>query len=246
MWLVALFAFLFIALVVFDFVQKPKREKAAREARERRQAEVARRGWTLEVTSSGNSTVSTYSGTTDGVRWQCEMNSWKSSRIGRASQEKVFTRWSTSEAVLPHGILAIWPNFGEAQQITTQVPQFIMNLILSPLVKALGTDAATAEFLANAMVVADHNETLNERYLLRATDEPLMHRFLDAGARGALVDAGSWLPDRSDPNHLVLALIGTQGLSILLAGWVDDINTIDRISVVGARLVNAYRVTLPA
>jgi hypothetical protein len=175
------------------------------------------------------------------------MNFWKStSRMGSTSQEKVFTRWSTSEAVLPHGILAIWPNFGEAQQITTQVPQFIMNLILSPLVKALGADAATAEFLANAIVIADHNETVKERYLLRATDERLMHRFLDAGARGAIVDAASWLPDRSDPNHLVLALIGAQGLAILLAGWVDDVKTIDRVSVVGARLANAYRATLPA
>lgn len=96
-------------------------------------------------------------------------------------QQKVFTRWSTAEAALPQGIFAIWPNFGDAQKITTQVPQFVMNLILSPLVKALGADAATAELLATATEVS---------------------------------------------------------------GWLDDLEIIERLSVAGARLAQAYRATL--
>jgi hypothetical protein len=71
-----------------------------------------------------------------------------------------------------------------------------------------------------------------------------MHRFLDAGARGALIDAARWLPERRIPHHLVLALIGTQGLSILVAGWVDDVEMIERVAIVGARLAQAYRATV--
>ncbi len=243
MWLVALFALLFVSLMVFDFVQRPKRARAAQEARERRLAEVARRGWTLEVTQTGNSNLTVYSGTTDGVPWRCEMNLWRSpGGYGRTSQEKVFTHWSAPDAVLPRGILAVWPNFGGAQ-IDVNVPQFVMNLVLGPLVRALGADAATAELLTTATVVTSDDPALNARYLLRATDARLMHRFLDAGARGALIDAAAWLPERSKPHHLVLMVAGAQGLSILLSGWVDDMEYLERVAGVGARLATAHRAT---
>jgi hypothetical protein len=50
MWLVIAFAVLLLALVIFGFIQKPKRERAAKQDRILRDAEVTRRGWTLERT----------------------------------------------------------------------------------------------------------------------------------------------------------------------------------------------------
>ncbi|HEX6086295.1 MAG TPA: hypothetical protein VF266_17325 [Thermoanaerobaculia bacterium] len=234
-WVLALFAAAFLAAMVYEWVQKPKREQAAREARERRASEVARRGWTLDVTTAHNSTIYVYSGTTGGVAWRCEMSSWTSR--GRSSQQKVFTRWSTDAGSLPEGVFVIWPSFGagDGKQIDASMPQFLLDLLLTPLIRALGADANTASLITNATPVASEDPA----YLLRATDPDAMQRFLDRGAREALRDAAPWLPQRASEHHLVIAVAGRQGLAILLRGWVDDVDLIERVALVGSRLARA-------
>lgn len=226
-----------LVLAGYDRMQKPKREQAAREAQQRRASEVARRGWTLDVTTSDNSTIYVYSGTTEGVAWRCEMSSWTSrGRVGESSHQKTFTRWSTEAGALRDGVFVIWQGFGDrGQQVHAGMPQFLLNLLLTPLIRALGADANVAARITSATPVAPDEPG----YLLRATDPAAMQLFLDRGAREALRDAAPWLPQRSAEHHLVLALAGERGLAILLRGWVDDVEWIERVAVVGSRLARA-------
>ena len=243
MWFVIAFAAVFIALVVIDLMQRPKQAREAAENRARRDAEVTRRGWTLESTTTRDQrTIVVISGTTGGVNWTCEMNARTfSNRVGEMSHERVFTRWSASEPVLREGLLSIWPRFGKAPEIGPAMPEFVLELLLTPLVRALGTDAATAEMLHTATVVSSGDTTVDTHYLIRATDGRLMHHVLDAGARAVLAEVASWFPVRSNPHHLVLATFGSQGVTILLKGWVEDLEVVDRVAVVGAALTNAFR-----
>lgn len=238
-WIIAFFVGAFVAAAVYERVQKPKREQAAREARERREAEVARRGWTLEITTGDRRVEYVYSGTTEGVAWRCEMRAWEAgSRMNRTDQQRQFTRWFTDRATVPDGMLVVWPSFGGQPQPQPgpNVPQFVMNLLLQPLLTALGGDARDAEMLQRALPVDTGDPALRANYSLRATDPALMQRFLAAGAREALAEAAPWLAGRSQPHHLVVAAVRARGLHIVLRGWVDDIGIVDRTAALGARL----------
>lgn len=242
LYLVALFLAAIFAWIVWDHLQKPKRLKKRQEEDARRQAEVARRGWTLDIQRERRNALFTYRGTTEGIPWTCEMSSWTSGpNIDSGTQTRVFTRWSSEQPVLRDGILAFWPAFGAGQQAAgPQVPQFVLNLLLAPLIKALGGKGGDASLLAQATPVVTEDAVLSKAWLLRATDPRAMHRLLEAGGREALAEAASWLPVRDNPHHLTIAAIWQPGLSIVIAGWVDEISEIERISAFGARLARAY------
>jgi hypothetical protein len=103
--------------------------------------------------------------------------------VGESSPQKVFTRWSVAEAALGDGLLVIWPKLG---------------LILTPLVNALGGDPGDGSLITSATAVTANDAAVDASYLLRATDPRWMQQFLDEGARAALAEAASSLPDRAN------------------------------------------------
>jgi hypothetical protein len=241
----SIFAIGFVALiaifVVYDLIQRPKRRKAAQEKDARLAQEAARRGWKLDVRREARRVEYDYSGTTDGIPWKFEL---RARRVGRGSnaQDRVTSRWSTSAVKTRGGILLIWPSFGMPQDVSpTNVPQFVLKLMLTPLINALGAEGPEAEMIANATAVVPDDSTLREHYLLRATEPASMERFLDAGARAALIGAAPWLPARDVPNHLIVASLAPAGLTVLVSNWIDEIDLIAKVADVGVRLAKAWQ-----
>jgi hypothetical protein len=241
-WIIAGLVALFGGVAIFERIQKPKREKAAREERQRRLDDVARRGWTLDIQQEPRLTAYTYRGTTEGVTWTCVARSWTAgsgTQTGVGTQSRVFTRWSTEDATLSDGMLAIWPSFGAAdvERVSSSMPQFLMNLLISPLLSALEAKQGDGEMLTRTTPI--HDPALAGTYLLRATDPAMMTRFLDAGARDALLSASTWWPPRNAPHHLVLGVLYRKGLALLNKGWIDDLERIDQIARIGVHLARA-------
>lgn len=237
-WYVIAFLALILGFAIWEQLQKPRRRREAQERDDLRAREAAARGWALHTERSEHSLIHRYSGTTDGIAWTLETNSW-TSRDGERTRN--FTRWSTASIWHPDGVLAIWPSFGEADKVGADAPQFILKLVLTPLMTALESDHDEAALLSKATPVAEAAPAISGSYLLRATHPQHMTRLLDAGGREALVDAAQWLPRRDAQNHLVLALFRQRGLGILVSDWVDDFATMERVATFGARLANAYR-----
>ena len=231
-----------LAAIIASAIQEPKRKREREERDRRRAEEVARHGWKLDVVRGPGRVEYRYSGRTSGVAWTCDTQSWTTGRPSTGRADRVLTRWSTDDTRTREGILAIWPSFGASQQPTgVEVPQFVLNLMLTPLINALGADAPEAGQLSTATPLIPGDPRIRDHYLLRATDPERMKRFLDAGAGSALGHASSWLPSRSNDNHLIIAVISERGLTILLRGWVDDVAAIARLSDLGAALVTAHR-----
>ncbi|MGZ8867286.1 MAG: hypothetical protein ACXW2P_03005 [Thermoanaerobaculia bacterium] len=235
----------FVALIaiflIYDRIQRPKRLKAAQEKDARLAQDAARRGWKLEVRREPRGVEYDYSGTADGIPWKFEL---RARRVGRGStaQDRVTSRWSTGAVKTRGGILLIWPSFGMTQDVPlTNVPQFVLKLMLTPLINALGAEGPEAEMIANATAVVPDDSTLRAHYLLRATEPASMERFLDAGAREALVGAAPWLPVRDTPNHLIVASLAPGGLTVLVGNWIEDLDLIAKIADVGVQLAKAWQ-----
>lgn len=232
-----------VAAIIASAIQAPKRRREAEERDRRRSEEVERRRWKLEVERAPRGLVYRYSGSSDGIAWTCETKSWSVGRTSN-SQHRVLTRWSTDDTRTREGILAIWPSFGASpQQSSLEVPQFVLNLMLTPLINALGEDAPEAAQLSTATAVVPEDPRLRDHYLLRATNPEAMQRFLGRGAGSLLADAASWLPSRSSDHHLIIAVISERGFAVLLRGWVDDVAHIARIAELGSALAKAQRGT---
>jgi hypothetical protein len=235
------FFVIFAAFVVYDMIQRPKRLKAAQEQDARMAEEVIRRGWKLEVNRAPRSVSYEYSGTSDGIPWKFELRSWQAGR-GRNSQDRVSSRWFTEAVKTRGGILLVWPSFGMPQDVSpTSVPSFVMKLMLTPLINALGAQGPEADLITNATAVGPEDPILRANYLLRATDPAAMNRFLDAGALAILVDAAPWLPVRDSANHLIVAALSEHGLTLLVSGWVNDVEVLSKIVGVGAGLARAWQ-----
>jgi hypothetical protein len=241
-WVAALFVVTVLSVALYDhFVQRPKRLSEAKEREAKRELQARMRGWKFEAERTANSLRHRYSGRTGGVDWTFETYSRTShSRIG-GTNTTVVSRWTSGDVTLPNAILAIWPSFGQPDKIGPQVPQFVMNLVLTPLIAALDATSDEARLLAEARQVPVQNAELTANYLLRASDPSTMYRFLQAGARDALAAQVSWLPSRAHENHLVIAAVWRGGVSIVLKGWVDSIDTLDKLVATGAALTNAWR-----
>lgn len=239
-WVIALIVGGILAATIYEQLQKPKRLKAAQERDEQRRTRARLNGWSFEVERGPSTVIYRYSGTTDGIAWTFETASWTSRSHGN-HRTKVTSRWWTSDVTLRDSVLAIWPSFGQADKIGPQVPQFVMNLILTPLMRSLGGDAEDAALLSNAKPVPGDDPRISSHYLLRATDPSAMQRLLESGARETLAGAASWLPVRDQRNHLVIATFLKNGFTILVSDWVDDLDLIARIVKTGAALANAYR-----
>lgn len=241
----SIFAVGFVAIIalflVYDMVQRPKRLKAAREKDARSVAEAARRGWMLAVQREPREVTYDYSGTTDGISWTFAL---RARRVGRgaSAQERVTSRWSTGAVKTRGGILLIWPSFGMPQDVAvTSVPQFVLKLMLTPLINALGAEGPEAEMIANAAPFVPDDATLRSHYLLRATEAASMGRFLDAGGQAALIGAANWLPLRDAPHHLIVASLGPGGLTLLVRNWVDDLDLVAKIADVGVAFAKAWQ-----
>lgn len=235
------FVALIAIFVVFDMIQRPKRLKAAREKDARLAADAARRGWKLEVRREPRRVEYDYSGTTDGIPWKLELRS-RSTGHGSTRQERVTSRWATSAVTTRGGILLVWPSFGMPQDVPiSSVPQFVLKLMLTPLINALGAEGPEAEMIANAAAVVPEDATLREHYLLRATEPAAMERFLDAGARETLASAAPWLPLRDSPTHLVVAALAPGGLTLLVSNWIEDHDLVARVAETGVRLAKAWQ-----
>lgn len=239
-WVIALIVGGILAATVYEQIQKPKRLKAAQERDEQRRTRARLNGWNFEVERATNTLIYRYSGVTGGIAWTFETSSW-ASRSGGNRHTKVTSRWWTSDVTLRDSVLAIWPSFGQADKIGPQMPQFVMNLILTPLMRSLGGDAEDAALLSNAQPVPVDDPQISRHYLLRATDPASMQRFLADGAREVLAEAGPWLTDRSQANHLVIAAFTKGGFTLLVSEWVDDLDLIGKIVKTGAALASAYR-----
>lgn len=238
---VVAFFILFAGFVVYDMIQKPKRIRAAKEQDARMAEEARTRGWKLEISREPRSVSYDYSGTTDGIPWRLELRSWESGR-GSTRQDRVSSRWFTDSVKTRGGILLVWPSFGMPQDVSpASVPPFVVKLMLTPLINALGAQGPEAELITNATPVVPDDAILRANYLLRATDPAAMNRFLEAGARAALIDAAPWLPVRDGVNHLIIAALSEGGLTLLVRGWVNDLEVLSRVVHVGAQLARAWQ-----
>ncbi|HET7707877.1 MAG TPA: hypothetical protein VFM36_17455 [Thermoanaerobaculia bacterium] len=239
-FVVAMFV-LIAGFVAYDMIQRPKRLKAAQEQDARRGEEVRRRGWKLEVERGPREVSYDYSGTEEGIPWKFELRSWEAGR-GSTRQDRVSSRWFTESVKTRGGILLIWPSFGMPQDVSpTSVPPFVMKLMLTPLINALGAQGPEADLITNASPVVPDDPLLRANYLLRATDPAAMNRFLDAGARATLIDAAPWLPVREGANHLIIAALSESGLTILVSGWVNDVELLSKVVRAGAELSRAWQ-----
>jgi hypothetical protein len=239
-WVIALFVGGILCAAIYERLQKPKRLKAAQERDEQRRTRARLNGWNFEVEREPGALIYRYSGVTDGITWTFETSSWTSRSRGNQRAQNT-TRWWTSDVFAPNAILAIWPSFGEADRIGTQVPQFVMNLILTPLIRSLRADSDDAALLSQAAPVASDDPRISRHFLLRATDPGSMQRFLADGAREVLAEAGPWLASRSQSSHLVIAAFTKSGFTMLVSNFVDDPELVGKIVKTGAALANAYR-----
>ena len=229
-----------VLMAIFIFVamlKRPKGVKTSKEAHDRRAAEATRRGWKLEVSGSGDEPVCVYSGTTDFIRWRCEMRAKYVARHGDdMRRQTAHTRWSTDAARLAQGLVIVMPASAGGELIPAGLPPEMLGR-LAPLMEILGVDASDAPLVGTATVVDD--PALNAHYRLRATDPAVLRQFLDGGARAALLEAAPWLAGSATAHPLVVATLGRRGLAVVLQGWVEDLEVVERVATVGSRLASA-------
>ena len=228
-----LVAIAIVAAIGFvGYVKRPRRVEMSKDAQEGRAAAAARRGWRMEVTGKGDDAACVYSGTTDFIPWRCEM---RARDVVRGTDDSVhqtaFTKWSTDAARLGQGLLLVTPRSGDEVIFPAAMPPELLPR-LAPLMEMLGIDPRDIQLVAKASAVDD--AALNVRYRVRTTEASAAQRFLDAGGRVALVDAGSWL---TGPPHPLIALtLGRRGLTVLLRGWIDDLDVVERVAKLGSQV----------
>jgi hypothetical protein len=134
-------------------------------------------------------------------------------------------------------VIAIWPSFFESDSVkVVNAPTFVLNLILRPIMNALGAEPKDAERISSLQPV-DHDR-LGSHYLLRASDPALIRKFLDAGAARQLEENAAWLTDRIG-SHLIIAIVWNRGVQIVMRGQVLELDAISRIAKLGAALTEA-------
>lgn len=221
------FAVLFVVLTLLSRGAR-KREK---EAAERAGQEASLRGWKYEPVEAGSILWQVYRGRTDGIPW-----AFRTARF-RPNRRDVGTpgsRWETDAVKLERDVIAIWPSFFDADSVkVVNAPTFVLNLVLRPIVNALGAEPKDAERLSSLQPV--EHDRLGSHYLLRASNPDLIMKFLDAGAARELEENTEWLTDRNG-SHLIIAVVWDRGIQIVLRGQVLDLDAIARIARLGAAL----------
>jgi hypothetical protein len=220
------------AIVVVAILKRPKRVKTSQDVQERRMAEATRRGWRLEVAGNEDEPACVYSGTTDFIPWRCEMRARDVVRgTDDAAQQVAHTRWSTDAARLADGLLLITPVAGGNELMPAAMPPELLAR-MAPLMELLGVDPRDAALVGSATLVEDPE--LNAHYRMRATEPATARKFLDGGGRAALLEAASWLA--RPPHPLLVSTLSRRGLTIMLQGWVEDLDVVERVARMGSRL----------
>ena len=218
-------------IVVVAILKRPKRVKTSKDVQDRRMAEATRRGWRLEVTGSEAEPACVYSGTTDFIPWRCEMRARDVVRgTDDASQQVAHTRWSTDAARLADGLLLVTPVAGGNELIPAAMPPELLAR-MAPLMELLGVDPRDAALVGSATLVEDPE--LNAYYRVRATEPAVARKFLDGGGRAALLESASWLA--RPPHPLLVSTLSRRGLTIMLQGWVEDLDVVERARAGAAR-----------
>lgn len=227
-----LFAILAAVTVGVVFINRSARRREAERAEEYRKA-AALRGWEMHF----DGLHYRYRGATEGVPWVCTVTEPRR-RFGHEPERRPL-RWETDAVRLEQGALVIWPDFGQGMDAlkTPGVPQFVLNLVLRPVAWALGADGNDAGLLAGATEFVEGPPG----YLFRAHDGERMRRWLRDGAARALEAEASWLANREQSHHLVVAVLWHRGLQIATPYGSNDLEQIGRVARVGARLANAAR-----
>lgn len=228
------FAVLFVVLPLLSRGTR-KREK---EAAERAAQEASLRGWKYEPVAAGSILWQVYRGRTDGIPWTFRTSRFRSTRrdVGTPG-----SRWETDAVKLENDVIAIWPSFFEADSVkVVNAPTFVLNLILRPIMNALGAEPKDAERLSSLQPV--EHDTLGSNYLLRASNPALIGKFLDAGAARELEENAAWLTDRTG-SHLIIAVVWDRGVQIVMRGQILDLDAISRIAKMGAALTEAAHST---
>lgn len=226
-------------VVWLEAVQGPKLRRQDEARRARISAEMARRGWRTEQQEESYRTVTSVTGITDSVAWRLER------RVHRRSprlrhEPPPNSRWSARRVHSgPEALLAIWPTFGRPDITSAgKVPQFALELLLSPIIRVLELDERDAELLAAAQIFTSADTRLHGHYALRTTDAAAMDRFLTHGGADALA---TWAPRfvHRRENHLVIAVITSAEVRIQLAGYVEEPDTIEDVARFGVAMMSA-------
>lgn len=227
---------LVLGIALLAFVYRTKRIDLSKTASAARESAAAQRGWRLEATGRGDDGQTVYSGITESIAWRCEMTARLVARpLHDQHQQATHTRWSTSAARSGGALLIVTAVDGGADLIPANLPPEMIGL-LGPLLKTLGLEGTDAPLLAGATSVEE--PALNPHYRLRASDVERMQRFLDSGAREALIESAPWLSG-SESHPLVLLTLSARGLSIVVQGWIEDLDHVERLARLGARLARS-------
>lgn len=221
-----------VFVMAFVFINRSARRREAERAEEYRKA-AALRGWELEF----DGFEYRYRGATEGVRWLCRIGHYR-----RRSRERRPLRWQTDAVKLEHGACVVWPDLGDQGNDALKVPgvpRFVLNLAMRPVAWALGGDEHDADILANATEVVEGPPG----YLFRARHPQRMREWLANGAAQALEAERSWLTDREQHQHLIVAVLWHRGLEIATPYGSHDFNQIERVARVGSRLAKAAQRT---
>lgn len=231
--------FLILAgLVVTSRVYGTQRRAAELQQRAAFENEARLRRWVVEERVEAAQTISEVRGETHGVRWRLQRRYSRSG--GRRDAPPPNTLWSAASVGLPDAMLIVWPSFGPVDMNKlASAPKFLVDMMLTPLVNALGVDEKEAAMISSARAYSKPVARLAERYAVRTTDEAWLDRFLASGGSDALVTAGPWLVDSEADHHLVVGIVSRSGVRLQLSGFVADADLISKIAELGVAMVRA-------
>jgi hypothetical protein len=222
-----------VLVVVLPLLSRGTR-KREKEAADRAAQEASLRGWKYEPVEAGSILWQIYRGRTDGISWMFRTSRFRPSRRDLGIPG---SRWESDAVKLDNDVIAIWPSFFDADSVkVVNAPTFVLNLVLRPIMNALGAEPEDAERLSSLQPV--EHERLGSHYLLRASNPAVIGKFLDAGAARELEENAAWLTDRNG-SHLVIAVVWNRGVQIVLRGQVLDLDAISRVAKLGAALTEA-------
>ena len=215
--------------LVFFLINRATRRREAERAEEYRKA-AALRGWQL----SFDHITYQYTGTTDGVPWTMRFGHYRS----HARQRRP-ALWQTTAVRFEEGALIVFPDFDQKLDVikTPGVPQFVLELAMSPLAMALGVPASDGSILAHALTGVAEGP---KGFVLRGSDAYRLQQWADNGAFQALADNADWLTSRETSNHLIIAVVWRHGLQIATPYGANDLDHIARVARLGARLAKAF------
>lgn len=240
-----IYAFVGVILLVgfIDrFVAEPRRRRVRQEQLDVLGREAERRGWSVSYERKYAGADLAFNGTTNGIAWQ--LATTVRERRGTRYQSSGTTRsqsvWRTDRGAIALGeLLAIWPAFGQSEGAPaagTGAAQFFVDLLVTPLINALGPDRVDRQLFTRAEPYL--TPSIANAYLLRATRADTMARFLDSGALRALESSRDWLPVNG-ANHLIVGVVTQAGVTLLIEGWVEDVERIARLADIGTALAQA-------